>query len=351
MSPSEPIDVRDQLERRQAGLRLIVLGVVLAYVTMVKRQSPDALPLLLAISGFMAFSLLWYGAIVLAWLPRVPRRYFIIIVDTGMNSAAVYYVGSEGVIFYPLYLFVTIGHGMRFGPSHLVVAIISACLGFSTVLLLHPYWQQHLLIGFPLLVGLAILPLYYLTLIRRLNTANRHLQLELIKTTHKAEHDRLTQLPNRAYFYRCVERAIEKANIRQGSFAIVFMDLDGFKGINDQQGHEAGDQVLKQVAKALQDVIREEDVAARMGGDEFIILVDKLENHATVDKICERLLNAIRKLSPILSASMGVSYYPRDGKTTPLLIKNADQAMYYIKNRNKDGYYKYKDTPNCIEEK
>jgi diguanylate cyclase (GGDEF)-like protein/PAS domain S-box-containing protein len=154
------------------------------------------------------------------------------------------------------------------------------------------------------------------------------------RMTDLALHDSVTGLPNRTLLADHAQRAMA---LKSKGFAIIYLDLDGFKAINDQFGHDAGDQVLKEVAKRLHRSIRETDTAARVGGDEFVLLVRDIGCYTTAAQVAENVRFAIS--SPILSnasehrisASIGVSLYPVDGKGLELLISRADEAMYRAK--------------------
>lgn len=343
MMIDEPEDIRDRLEKRQAILRIIVLSIIFIYVTLFKSHNQNSKELLLLTGAFVIFSFIWYGIVHAGWLNRKYRRYFIIIVDAGMNSFGIFIAGVDGVIFYPMYLFVTIGHGMRFGSKNLIVSIVFSSMGFSLVVLLHPYWSQHITVAVPLLAGLIVLPLYYLKLINNLNIANRQLKQELIDTQSIAKYDKLTSLPNRYYLNSYLENFIQIN--RDSTLALLFIDLDGFKYINDKYGHDIGDSVLIEFSEVLKSLTRESDLAARLGGDEFIILLRGVKGKQVIENICTRILFALRNIggqckSP-LSASIGISMYPDDGNTPQELIKHADMAMYKIKNEQKNGYIFY----------
>ena len=152
-----------------------------------------------------------------------------------------------------------------------------------------------------------------------------------------AQHDALTSLPNRRLFLDRLANAITRARRSSRPLALLFIDLDKFKDINDGLGHEAGDAVLQSVAKRLTAAVRESDTVARLGGDEFVVL---LENIDSSDKVAELAANLCRSMQEPLpyanqilhiSMSVGVSLYPQDGQTLDQLINNADRAMYQAK--------------------
>lgn len=159
---------------------------------------------------------------------------------------------------------------------------------------------------------------------------------------HQAQHDHLTGLPNRLLLSDRLEADIERAAQSGSMVAIVYIDLDGFKFVNDTLGHEAGDSLLQQVTGRLERCIRELDTLARMGGDEFMVVVNEIEDDKTALAIAERLRTALHKAFQVagnelhVTASLGVALYPRDGADVSTLRRNADAAMYGAKRSGKD---------------
>ena len=155
-----------------------------------------------------------------------------------------------------------------------------------------------------------------------------------------ALHDELTGLPNRRLFADRLDNAIERSHRMRGSLALVMLDLNGFKKINDSLGHHAGDQVLREVSNNLRKSVRAADTLARLGGDEFIVVAtDLLEGHS-VDHLIESIRNAVEKPIDIdghtlnIAASMGIALYPDDARDAIKLVRIADQRMYALKNRH-----------------
>ncbi len=153
------------------------------------------------------------------------------------------------------------------------------------------------------------------------------------RLTHQSLHDALTGLPNRVF----LTRQLEQRMARHEAAAVLYIDLDRYKLINDTLGHSVGDQVLIEVAARLREAIRPEDVAGRIGGDEFILLLTGLADRTEIERIARRVLAAIEKpfvlmnRAHFLSASIGVAIAPDDGADAQLLIKCADSAMYRVK--------------------
>ena len=178
---------------------------------------------------------------------------------------------------------------------------------------------------------------------------------ELLKTSKKlhsanlelenyAHYDSLTQLANRYYFQNTLSKKISYAIRHNKRFALLYIDLDGFKSINDSYGHNIGDEVLQIVGKRLQKLLREEDLLSRVGGDEFTVILDIDESYENIKKISKRIIeeinldfDSIPESSP-LGSSIGISIFPDNAKDMQTLINSADKAMYEVKKSVKNSY-------------
>src|ERR1700687_839557 len=170
--------------------------------------------------------------------------------------------------------------------------------------------------------------------------------------THSAQHDVLTNLPNRMLLNDRVTQTISWARRQNRPFAILFLDLDRFKHINDSLGHAIGDQLLQSVSKRLLSSVRGSDTVSRQGGDEFVILLSEVahpEDAATSAKKILRSLNASHSVGGQelnIEGSVGISIYPEDGADAETLIKNADTAMYYAKENGRNNFQFFKREMN-----
>jgi diguanylate cyclase (GGDEF)-like protein len=170
------------------------------------------------------------------------------------------------------------------------------------------------------------------------------LQASQAQLEHLAGHDVLTGLPNRRLFQDRLEHALARAQRTGEGFALLFIDVDKFKGINDRWGHEAGDAVLKLAAMRLASITRKADTVARVGGDEFVILLDNPTSRQQIVTIAEKLLDSLRSPMQIagqelqVGFSVGISQYPEDGTSTTTLMARADQAMYEMKAAGRNGF-------------
>lgn len=163
------------------------------------------------------------------------------------------------------------------------------------------------------------------------------------KNRYLAYHDITTGLPNRALFNDRLDQALAQAERHTRSFAVMFIDLDKFKGINDTYGHGMGDKVLQIVATRLQTCVRDEDTVSRVGGDEFLCLLMEIDEDANAAKVADSMIRKISEACEIndvklnVKPSIGIAIYPRDGTSAEVLVKNADAAMYKAK-QGSDGY-------------
>ncbi len=164
------------------------------------------------------------------------------------------------------------------------------------------------------------------------------------KLRYQANVDQLTGLPNRHYMTSHIEQGLVRSRRSGKRLALLFLDLDNFKSINDSLGHSAGDVLLQQAANRIRTVLREVDMAARLGGDEFLVMLEDLESPEHAGLVAEKLVNAFASLFPVDSrqvhstTSIGISIYPGDGETVETLMQSADTAMYQAKRHGRSGY-------------
>ncbi len=165
-----------------------------------------------------------------------------------------------------------------------------------------------------------------------------------VELTHLAQHDALTGLPNRILLDDRLAQAIALARRQNKQFAVMFLDLDRFKEINDSLGHAVGDQLLQSVAKRLVADVRSSDTVCRQGGDEFVILLADIEHAKDAAISAQKILatltvpHRINQLELVVSVSIGISIYPDDGADAETLIKSADTAMYHAKDGGRNNY-------------
>jgi diguanylate cyclase (GGDEF)-like protein len=183
-------------------------------------------------------------------------------------------------------------------------------------------------------------------LLAELESWQTHLQSENETLAHQASHDSLTGLPNRAFFEGRLIRALRNANKLDEQVAVLYLDSDRFKGINDNFGHAAGDAVLTAVATRVRAQLREDDLVARLGGDEFAVLLAPLHKTEDAERIAEKIIASMEmpiqlpgNASVLTSLSIGIAVYPDHGATPGALLSAADAAMYQAKRLARGGQH------------
>jgi len=182
-------------------------------------------------------------------------------------------------------------------------------------------------------------------LLKHLSDAKSQLELSNIRLKQDATHDPLTHVANRSLFETNFEAAIKMAAAEHKILALLYLDLDKFKEVNDKHGHDAGDQLLLIVVARLKNILRERDIVSRLGGDELTIILENIENVQAIADVAERVCEVIRE--PIMLkdaavqvyASIGISIFPIDGDDMNTLLRVADRAMYYVKDHGGNNYH------------
>jgi diguanylate cyclase (GGDEF)-like protein len=283
-------------------------------------------------------------------VPTHPRRGFAVVMDTVANV----YITSFGGPFaaYAGFLFlVTIGWGLRFGRHYLLLATAIAILGMVCNLVLSPYWQENLLFGATIIFGLIANTINASILLGRIAAGSRQLAEKIEEISRLAWQDQLTKLPNRPYFRDRLGQMLAAAARSGRQVALLLFDIDGFKAVNDTLGHEAGDRLLREIAERVGRRVRQADTFARVGGDEFVILMDIVHDKSDAVPVAETVVEAIAEIAMFaeqglrIGASVGIacsgSVSARERVADELLIQ-ADRAMYEAKRAGK-GRYKFSD--------
>jgi len=191
------------------------------------------------------------------------------------------------------------------------------------------------------IIGMLIF-IYHRTL--SLFEAGVHARAIAIRTRYDADHDALTKLPNRRHFEYQLNDVVNKALIEKGWCALLYLDLDGFKIVNDTNGHNMGDQALVAVAARFERLLRKVDFIARLGGDEFAIIIQQFQGNSELSKLADRLIKSLRpaiiidKTKMQLGVSIGIAVFPYNATTKETLLSAADEAMYIAKKAGKNCY-------------
>ncbi len=240
------------------------------------------------------------------------------------------------------------------------------------VITTYPTWLVPSLVG----GGALVFTLLAVTLItryqvrrqtRELVSRNRQLRHEIAargrieeslrdneeRLRYLAHHDTLTNLPNRVLFHDRLQHAMAEARRSNDQVAILFLDLDRFKNINDSLGHETGDRLLREVARRLQQSVREADTVARLGGDEFVVVAEQVKDVKNVALLAQKILHALQQVIRIddhhlyVTASIGITLFPDDGNDVEGLMRAADVAMYRAKDDGRNNHQFYTPDMNC----
>lgn len=337
---------RSDSEHIQALVRIAIAGIGLLYVlfinangklTVGQNHAPYlVLFIFLAAIGIFVLIVFWPQA-------SPPRRLMGMTFDYSVMSYFMYIMEDSGILFFPVYLWVTIGNGLRYGAHYLYTAMVMGIVGFTIVFSSSPYWREQWGFSVGLLVGLVALPLYFSSLLKQLDKQHDELKKLYEKMAKHAAHDSLTNLPNRKHFHDQLAETIALAKQEKQTFTVLYLDLDGFKTINDDLGHATGDQLIEHTARRLEQCVRKGDMVARVGGDEFVVLLQDVAS-SDVSRIAEKIIENLSK--PFLFAnkalsittSIGVATYPCDGEDANALLHSADSAMYDAKRNGKNGY-------------
>lgn len=231
-------------------------------------------------------------------------------------------------------------HGKQTDPDSIAQLRTATRTAQELHLVLRSYRRD----GRPFWNRLQILPLqdetgratHYLAMLRDVTAEHTHAE----RLEYRAHHDPVTGLPNRHLLGHRLEEAVAQARRAGRPFALIFIDVDRFKRINDTFGHEAGDRVLQLVGERLMNCVRAEDTVARYGGDEFVLLLHEEPECVDTEVVRRRILHALAQPIVVdhrqvnISCSIGISVYPRDGRDVSSLCKHADAAMYNNKPRD-----------------
>jgi diguanylate cyclase (GGDEF)-like protein len=338
---------RDDQEYSQSLARIAISGLatLVLVFALFQENDRDIIMMLWTTGSYLVFAVVW-AIMVRRKSGKFPaRRCMTIVGDNIATSVVIYFGGNVGAAFYPLYFWIFVGNGIRFGLNYLYFAMFVALPCFGCIVFLGDFWNEVYPLGIGLLAGIGILPLFYAMLLRQIHHLNEELSNELAKADYAAKHDALTGLPNRPHFFSVVKKHINRPPSSYLEFAVILIDLDGFKKVNDTFGHDSGDALLLEVATRLEKALRKGDMAARLGGDEFAIIMPGIMNRgAGLDGILQRLLTEVSEVSRgfeggfQISASIGVSFYPDHGDSPEVLIKQADLAMYEAKRMGKNRW-------------
>jgi len=278
--------------------------------------------------------------------PTRARRGFAILIDNLVVNYIAYFGG--GFAAYVGFLFLTtVGWGLRFGRHYLFLATAIAVLGMVWNLSASPYWQENSLFGATIILGLIANAVNASILLERIAGASRLLAEKIEEVSRLAWQDQLTKLPNRPFFRERLAQMVAAAARSGRQVALLLFDIDGFKSVNDTLGHEAGDRLLQEIAERVGRRVRQADTFARVGGDEFVILMDIAHDKSDAIPVAETVVSAISEIDMFaeqglrVSASVGIACSGPNAageRIADELLIQADRAMYEAKRAGKDCY-------------
>ena len=330
-------------ERSQAITRLLITGAGALYLCAVVARGPTEPGVIYGlwlVLGFLAFGLVLYLTIRLWPRPSIPRRVVGILADQAAISYAMHLTGAVGAVFYPLYLWVSVGNGLRFGPRYMALATAAGLAGFAFTATRSAYWQAQ---GAPLVTGLLfgilILPVFFWTLLRELHEANRNLRGWLRTQQAATGRDVLTGLADRRRFLGELREAVACARAGEGRLLLALVDLDGLGRVNDSLGHEAGDALLRQAAQRLRGGAGPKDRLGRIDGDEFALLraAGPGEDAETLARTLATRFEAPFRLkghAVTVGARVGIAELPGHAEDAEGLLRAAQQALYRARTGN-----------------
>jgi diguanylate cyclase (GGDEF)-like protein len=324
-------------ELEQVGVRALFLGIMVVYT---------------GVAGLWGSPIYWIWAVgvplavahaahmLIRPNPGTGRRVAGIVMDQGAVIALIAVSNTSAAPLFFMSATISVGYGLRFGSRYSVLSALVAGTGFTAIALFvpafraEPYWMAAV-------IGcVALTPLYSAYLAQRLERQRQAAEDAARQSAFEAQHDALTGLANRKAFAAALADALAQTRGRRRSLAVLFIDLDGFKAVNDTMGHAAGDALLCRVARCLQGSVRAGDLVARHGGDEFLVLCRDLLRPDEAAEIAHgieaRLRTALAAgdLSAVaVAASIGVAAYTGSDAppTANSLIEEADTAMYVAK--------------------
>ncbi len=271
------------------------------------------------------------------------RRVWAIVFDQTACFVAMYLTGELGAVVALVNLWISLGNGIRFGVNWMALSAGLAAVGWMILGTASDYWSRYPIWIVSLVLLNTVIPAYVASLIRGFHDGRAKLAQYADHMEKMALKDALTGLPNRSALFEAFERAVSHAQRTESAIAVLYFDLDGFKQVNDALGHAPGDMLLKETACRVNAVLRSEDILARFGGDEFVVLLRVHDEGKQARRVAERIRQSIASIEHIdgnpvdVTASVGIVVV--DGPSAlrmgaERIVHEADLNMYAAK---KDG--------------
>jgi diguanylate cyclase (GGDEF)-like protein len=339
-------DAGRNMDQGQARTRLMCTLVALAgfAIGSLFVDIPDAVVTISVIYTLYAIALAWH-------IDRQPapshwRRGICVVFDNVIGSA-IAFSGGGFAAYVGFNFLTTVGWGLRFGRHYLFLATAIAIAAMAFNMTLSPYWQQQLVFGFSIVFGIVATATNCAILLTRIKRGNERLAEKVDEVAQLASRDQLTRLPNRLHFHERLAQTLAAAVRSERQIALLLFDIDGFKSVNDTLGHEAGDRLLQEIAQRVGRRLRQADTFARIGGDEFVVLMELQRDHLDAIFVAENVIKVIAEIDIFrdagvkIGASCGIACFTpsRAQSLTPSeMLKLADRAMYDAKRAGKGCY-------------
>ncbi|MEQ1505223.1 MAG: GGDEF domain-containing protein [Myxococcota bacterium] len=310
------------------------------------------------VGAYVAFGVGWTAVVRAELGSERARRHLVIIGDELLVAGCLYAdpPALAPLVFMPI--FMTLGNGLRFGVGMALYSAVVATIAIGTVFVVSPYWSAIPTVSFGILAGTLVVPVYGVGLNARLQRRRRAAEARAARLEVEVRTDPLTGLANRLALHHALRRALDDATRFAASWVVLYVDLDGFKAVNDTLGHDAGDAVLIQVADALRTAVRGGDTVARLGGDEFAIVAQGVRDVSDATRIARNVLESARRVRIAghpelrLAASVGGCLVrPDEHLSAEDVVRAADEAMLEAKRSGKgrfviDGVTAYTPEPS-----
>jgi len=332
------IEENEYLQEKKYALIHLLFVVTLTIISFLlihttnRQLNPNLFLVKVLLLGLSFVSSFYYVMVVKQpFLLVIMRKYIILIFDLLVLVTSISLMGEQGVFLLPLYILIVMESGINLGLRYFYFTIIFSSFSWLWLILYSEYWQTNTDLVSVFAVTTWLLPFMYLKKILNMHQIHDELHESLVSTSFEANYDSLTGLVNRKYFDEYIYELINQKEF----FAMLFIDLNKFKAINDTYGHDVGDEVLMEISKRLAIHLDEEDMLARLGGDEFVILTKRKK--VFLPKFIQKLerdaigKHQIENIMVHIELSIGISLYPDDSKIDATLRKYADEAMYIAK--------------------
>jgi diguanylate cyclase (GGDEF)-like protein len=342
--PSHKIEADSEFA--QAKLRVFNVTPFCLYLILAGHFNWQTVSVSLSIGamGYIAYAFLWVLVVRFSFIDVVPRRTVAAILDQALPALGMYLAGFLGGLVAWVPTLGSIGSGLRFGTRYTWLSSIVGGPLMATAFYFSSDWSTIPAVAGGIVLVNVLVPLYVVALVKKLEHAKQAFELRAAHFEEATKRDYLTGLLNRAGFADELEELFTPSPGSRDVYAVLLLDLDGFKAINDACGHAAGDAILKEVAQSLTHCVRISDKVARLGGDEFGILLRHIISEKSAEAVVTKMLRAISDISLArkdlkLGASVGICVLPHpDLRTYEDVLKSADCLMYEAKAAGKNQY-------------